>query len=103
MTHQLLFMVVSIFMFFAALIVGHGAWLDAEATARLAELDRARAAWQTRLARFRAQRIALLTDPRLEDAERQRRLDELFAGSFTAQERLHVEALDRNAAYAGGH
>ena len=103
MEHHLVFMVVAVLVFFAALVVGHGAWLDAEAAARLAELDRARAAWQSRLARFRAQRVALLTDPRLDDAARQHRLDELYARSFTAHERLHLEAIDHRAAHAGGH
>lgn len=103
MDQRLLFMIIGVLVFFAALVVGRGAWLDAEATARLAELDQARAAWLARLAQFRAQRIALLTDPRLGDDERQRRIDELYARSFTAQERLRVESLDRNAASVDGH
>jgi lipase chaperone LimK len=69
--------------------------LGADAAARLADLDRARAAWDTRLARFRAERAALLADPRLDDAERGRRIDELLARSFSAPERIRVEALDR--------
>lgn len=103
MDQRLLFLVIGVLVLFAALVVGHGAWLDAEATARLAELDLARAAWQTRLARFRAQRTALLIDPRLGDVERQRQIAELYARSFTAQERLRVEALERRAAGGGGH
>ena len=75
--------------------------LGAEAAARLAELDRARAAWQARLDAFRAQRAALLADPALDPAERQRRVDDLLARSFTSQERIRVEALDRIAAHGG--
>ena len=72
--------------------------LGAEAAARLADLDRARAAWDARLARFRAARAALLADPGLDDAERQRRIAELVARSFTAEERIRVDALDRISA-----
>jgi lipase chaperone LimK len=75
--------------------------LGPEAAARLADLDRARAAWDARLAQFRAARAALLADPRLDDAERSRRIEELLASSFTAQERIRVEALDRIAAQPG--
>jgi lipase chaperone LimK len=71
--------------------------LGAEAAARLAEIDHAHAVWDTRLARFRAARAALLADPQLDDAERRRRIDELLAQSFSAQERIRVEALDRIA------
>jgi lipase chaperone LimK len=53
--------------------------------------------WDTRLARFRAARAALLADPQLDDAERRRRIDELLAQSFSAQEQIRVEALDRIA------
>jgi lipase chaperone LimK len=73
-----------------------------EAAARLAELDRSRAAWDARLARFRAARAALLADPGLDDAERGRRIAELLAQSFTPEERIRVEALDRIAAERGG-
>jgi lipase chaperone LimK len=72
-----------------------------EAAARLAELDRARAAWVARLARFRAARAALLDDSRLDDAERSRRIEELLASSFTPEERIRIEALDRIAAQPG--
>jgi lipase chaperone LimK len=71
--------------------------LGADAAARLAELDRAHAAWDARLARFRAERAAVLADSRLDDAERSRRIDDLLARSFTAAERIRVEALDRLA------
>lgn len=69
--------------------------LGAEAAARLAELDRTRAAWNARVAQLRAQRAALLADPRLDDAERRRRIDALLDQSFTPQERIRIEALDR--------
>jgi len=74
-----------------------------EAAARLAELDRSRAAWDARLARFRAARAQLLADPGLDDAERNRRIAELLASSFTPEERIRVEALDRIAAERAGH
>jgi len=75
--------------------------LGADAAARLADLDRAHAAWDARLAQFRAERAAVLADPALGDAERQQRLDDLLARSFTAAERLRVEVLDRIAAGSG--
>jgi lipase chaperone LimK len=73
-----------------------------EAAARLAGLDRSRAAWDARLAQFRAARAALLADPGLDDAERGRRIAELLARSFTPEERIRVEALDRIAAERAG-
>ncbi|HET7500999.1 MAG TPA: lipase secretion chaperone [Kofleriaceae bacterium] len=72
--------------------------LGADAAARLAELDRQHAAWNARLAQYRAARAAILADSRLGDAERQRQIDELLARSFTAQERIRVETLDHMAA-----
>jgi len=72
--------------------------LGAEAAARLADLDRARAAWDARLAQFRTARTALLADPALEDAERRRRIDALLERSFTAEERIRIEAIDRISA-----
>ena len=72
--------------------------LGAEAAARLAELDRARAAWDARLAQFRAARAALVADSRLDAAERSRRIDELLARSFSPEERIRVQALDRISA-----
>jgi lipase chaperone LimK len=74
----------------------------AEAAARLAELDRAHAAWDARLAQFRAARAAVLADPRLDEAERQRRIEDLLARSFTAAERIRVEAIEHLPASAGG-
>ena len=75
----------------------------ADAAARLADLDRAHAAWDARLAQFRAARAAILADPALDDAERQRRIDALLAQSFTESERRRVEVLDRIASGSGQH
>jgi lipase chaperone LimK len=87
----------------AEIAAARTAALGADAAARLAELDRSRAAWSDRLARFRAARAALLADGSLDDAERRRRIDELLARSFTPEERIRVQALDRIAAQPGGH
>ena len=76
------------------------AQLGSAAAARLAELDHAHAAWDARLAGFRAARAALLADPRLDDAERARRIAELLARSFSEPERIRVDALDRLAGAA---
>jgi lipase chaperone LimK len=75
----------------------------AEAAARLAELDRAHAAWDARLAEFRAARAAVLADPQLDDAARRRRIDELLARAFSPAERVRVEALDRIASSSAAH
>lgn len=77
--------------------------LGPDAAARLADLDRAHAAWDARLAQFRAERAALLADPRLDDAERRRRIDDLLARSFTPPERIRVEALDRITPGSAAH
>jgi lipase chaperone LimK len=76
--------------------------LGSDAAARLAELDQARTAWDSRLAQFRAARAALLADAALEDAERRRRIDELLARSFSPTERIRVEALDRTSGSTSG-
>jgi lipase chaperone LimK len=76
------------------------AQLGPAAAARLAELDRSHAEWDARLAQFRAARAELRTDPRLDAAERHRRIDELTARSFTPAERNRVEALDRISSQA---
>jgi lipase chaperone LimK len=81
----------------AEITAARTAALGAEAAARLGDLDRSRAAWDARLAQFRAERARLLADPRLDDAERRRRIDELLVRSFTAPERIRVDALDRMA------
>ena len=64
----------------------------------LAALDRAHAAWDARLGRYRAERAALQADGALDDAERSRRIAALQARSFSAAEQLRVAALDRLAA-----
>jgi lipase chaperone LimK len=71
--------------------------LGSGAAARLAELDRAHAAWDTRFAKFRAARAVLLEDSSLDDATRRRRVGELFAQFFTGPEQIRVEALERIA------
>jgi lipase chaperone LimK len=77
--------------------VARTAAFGSAAAARLADLDRVHAAWDARLAQFRAERAAMLADPQLDDAERRRRIDDLLARSFTPPERIRVEALDRIA------
>lgn len=76
--------------------------LGSDAAARLAELDQARAAWDFRLAQFRAERAALLADAALDDAERSRRIDELLARSFSPTERIRVEVIDRISGSTSG-
>ncbi|MDH3685068.1 MAG: lipase chaperone [Myxococcales bacterium] len=63
----------------------------ADAAERLAELDRARASWDARLAAYREARAALLADAPGDEAA----LDALRAKHFTGPEWLRVEALDR--------
>lgn len=82
----------------AQIAAARTAALGSAAAARLADLDRVHAAWDARLAQFRAERAAVLADPRLDDAERRRRIDDLLARSFTSAERIRIEALDRMAA-----
>jgi lipase chaperone LimK len=79
----------------AQIAAARTAALGADAAARLAELDRTRAAWDARLARFRAARAALLADTALDAAARDRRIAELLASSFSPEERIRVDALDR--------
>ena len=86
----------------AQIAAARTAALGADAAARLAELDRSHAAWDARLARFRAARAALLADPQLDDAERRRRIAGLLESSFTPEERIRVEALDRISARSNG-
>lgn len=66
-----------------------------EAAERLAALDQARAAWNARVSAYRAERerVAAL-EP--DDAEaRAAAIAALRDAHFTAEERLHIEALDR--------
>lgn len=65
-----------------------------EAADRLAELDRQRAEWRSRLAEFRdarAQILASETDPARQQAAVQRLLD----ASFTPREQIRVQAADQ--------
>lgn len=79
----------------AAITASRTAAFGADGAARLAQLDQQRAQWDARLARFRAARAAIQADAKLDEAERQRRIDALLTASFTEQERVRVEALDR--------
>jgi len=83
----------------AQIAAARTAAFGADAAGRLAELDRAHAAWDARLRELRAARAALDADPRLDAGERARRRDELLAG-FTAAERIRIETLDRLAGAA---
>jgi lipase chaperone LimK len=78
----------------AQITASRTAAFGADGAARLAELDRAHAAWDARLAQFRAARAALLADSRLDDAARQAQVEALLARSFTPTERLRVQAIE---------
>jgi len=78
----------------AQITAARTAAFGADGAARLAELDRAHAAWDARLAAFRAARAALIADPRLDEAARQAQVDALLARSFSPTERLRVEAIE---------
>jgi lipase chaperone LimK len=69
----------------------------AAAADRLADLDRRRADWQRRVDDYRRARAAIDADVTLSPAERSRALADLLEESFSATERLRVEALDRIA------
>jgi lipase chaperone LimK len=64
-----------------------------EAAERLAELDRRRAAWDARVAEYRAARDALRAEGR-EAADYEAALAALRAARFAGRERLRIEALD---------
>jgi lipase chaperone LimK len=66
-----------------------------EAADRLDTLDRARAAWNQRVADYRAARSQIERDPTLAEDVRQARLDALLTNRFSAPERRRVRALDR--------
>lgn len=72
----------------------------AQAAQRLAELDQRRAQWQQRLRSYAAQRQRLLADGRLDDAQREQRLNALLAG-FDPGEQRRVDALTRNGLLPG--
>lgn len=71
-----------------------------EAAGRLADLDRQRAAWQSRVDAYRAARERLANDPSLDEAARAAATQRLLDESFTEPERRRVAALDRIAAGA---
>ncbi|MDG2307546.1 MAG: lipase secretion chaperone [Candidatus Binatia bacterium] len=65
------------------------------AAARLAELDRTRAAWNERVSVYQDERDALLAAPRLSERERSDALQALLEENFEGPERLRMEALER--------
>lgn len=68
-----------------------------EAAERLADLDRRRADWDTRLGAFRAARARLEQDATLSPDARKAAVADLLTKSFTPPERTRVAALDRIA------
>jgi lipase chaperone LimK len=78
----------------AAITASRTAAFGADGAARLAELDRAHAAWDARLARFRAAKAVIAADAALSEAERARRIAALLEASFTESERIRVEAIE---------
>lgn len=66
----------------------------ADGAARLADLDQQRAAWTQKLAQFRADRAALLADPSLSANDRDQRIADLVARSFTPAEQVRVAAIE---------
>lgn len=79
----------------AAITASRTATFGADGAARLAELDRTRAAWDARLAQFRAARAAIVGDAQLDAAEQQRRVEALLAQSFSDGERIRVRAIEQ--------
>lgn len=73
--------------------------VGAEATARLEALDTQRAQWGLRVHAYQAQKARLLADASLSPLQREQAVQQLLTGTFNAQERLRVGALDE----AGGH
>jgi lipase chaperone LimK len=69
-----------------------------EAAARLAALDRQRAAWNARLDAWRAERDRILADPDLDAAARAAAIDAARAARFSGPEAVRVRALDEAAA-----
>ncbi len=65
-----------------------------EAAARLAALDRERAAWQARLDEWRTTREALETRLADDPVQRAHALEEARAERFTAREQLRIEAIE---------
>jgi lipase chaperone LimK len=71
--------------------------VGADAADRLAALDQDRAAWQTRVDQYRADRRAIEENRSLDAASRAAALDALRASRFSEPEQLRVAALDRIA------
>jgi lipase chaperone LimK len=69
-----------------------------EAATRLADLDRQRAVWQSRVTAYRAARERLANDPALDEGRRATAIARLLEESFTEPERRRVAALDRLSA-----
>jgi lipase chaperone LimK len=65
-----------------------------EATARLEERDRARAAWNERLVAYRAERDAIRADAALDAKAREAAIEALRAKRFDARERIRVRVID---------
>ncbi|HEY0195344.1 MAG TPA: lipase secretion chaperone [Kofleriaceae bacterium] len=78
----------------AELAASRTAALGADAAQRLASLDQVHAAWDARLAKFRAARAAIAADASLSDDERQAQIAALLASSFSPPEQLRVEAIE---------
>jgi len=72
--------------------------LGADAAARLADLDRARAAWDARVAHYRAERERLEAEESLDEAEAAAAVEALRARLFEGPERIRIRALDASAA-----
>lgn len=66
-----------------------------EAAGRLARLDRRREAWASRVAAFRAERNAILSNRGLTTEEKDRAVRRAIEQRFEGPERLRVEALER--------
>ncbi len=71
--------------------------VGAEGTERLESLDRQREAWETRLARYHAEKAQLLAADGLAETDRAAALDALLARHFSAREQLRVRALERTS------
>ncbi len=72
-----------------------------EAADRLAQLDQERAAFDRKLAEYRAARAKVQADASLDAAARARAVDALMKARFSEPERVRVKALDEIAAAAG--
>ncbi len=68
--------------------------VGAEATARLEERDRGRAAWTARLEAYRTERDAIVADAALDANAREAAIDAVRAQRFDARERIRVRVID---------